>query len=45
MNSRGQTWVLHDIPKVSEFQTLVDTERFGSYGRYTGGPLSESRGM
>ncbi|WP_022869260.1 PH domain-containing protein [Yaniella halotolerans] len=45
MNSRGQTWVLQEIPKVSEFQTLVDTERFGSYGRYTGGPLSESRGM
>lgn len=45
MNSRGQTWVLHDIPEISEFQTLVDTERFGSYGRYTNGSLSESRGL
>lgn len=44
MNSRGQTWVLHDIPNISEFQTLVDMERFGSYGRYASGPLSESRG-
>lgn len=45
MNSRGQTWVLHDIPKISKFQTLVDMERFGSYGRYTSGSLSESRGL
>lgn len=45
MNSRGQTWVLYDIPEVSEFQTLVDMERFGSHGRYAGGPLSESRGL
>lgn len=45
MNSRGQTWVLHDIPKISEFQTLVDMERFGSYGRYSSGSLSESRGL
>lgn len=44
MNARGQTWVLHDIPKVADFQTLVDMERFGSYGRYNSGPLSESRG-
>lgn len=45
MNSRGQTWVLYDIPQISEFQTLVDMERFGSYGRYSGGSLSESRGL
>ena len=45
MNSRGQTWVLHDIPEISEFQTLVDTERFGSHGRYANGSLSESRGL
>ena len=45
MNSRGQTWVLHDIPEIAEFQTLVDVERFGSYGRYSSGSLSESRGL
>jgi len=45
MNSRGQTWVLHDIPKISEFKMLVEMERVGSYGRYASGSLSESRGM
>lgn len=45
MNSRGQTWVLEDIPQIVEFQTLVDQERFGSYGRYNSGSLSESRGL
>lgn len=45
MNSRGQTWVLPDIPEIAEFQTLVDMERFGSYGRYNNGSLSESRGI
>ena len=45
MNSRGQTWVLHEIPEVTEFQTLVDVERCGSYGRYNSGSLSESRGL
>lgn len=45
MNSRGQTWVLQNIPEISEFQTLVDMERFGSYGRYNSGSLSESRGI
>lgn len=45
MNARGQIWVLHNIPEIAEFQTLVDMERFGSYGRYVNGSLSESRGM
>lgn len=46
MNSRGQTWVLHDIPEIMEFQTLVDMERFGSYNRYnSSSSLSESRGL
>jgi hypothetical protein len=45
MNSRGQIWVLPDVPDISEFQTLVDMERFGSYGRYASGSLSESRGL
>ncbi|OAV60290.1 PH domain-containing protein [Enteractinococcus helveticum] len=45
MNSRGQTWVLHDVPEIAEFQTLVDVERFGSHGRYNSGSLSESRGL
>lgn len=44
MNARGQTWVLYDIPEITEFQTLVDMERFGSYGRYANGSFSESRG-
>lgn len=45
MNSRGQTWVLPDIPEISEFLKLVDTERYGSFRRYDSGSLSESRGM
>jgi len=45
MNSRGQIWVLPDIPNIAEFQTLVDMERFGSYGRHASGSLSESRGL
>lgn len=46
LNSRGQTWVLHDIPDIMEFQTLVDMERFGSYSRYNNSSsLSESRGL
>lgn len=45
MNSRGQTWVLYDIPNISEFQTLVDMERFGSYGGHASGSFSESRGL
>lgn len=39
MNSRGQTWVLYDVPNILEFQTMVDKQRYSSVHRYASDAL------